>query len=102
MFKLNTLIWVGGPGTMNPFQHGEVFVTDDGTETNLDLGHYRRFTHAQLGEKNNYTLGSVYLFGYNEGEAEVVRTDIARLSRTLPTRSSMVPQVLQSRGCGHS
>ena len=43
------------PGTMNPFQHGEVFVTDDGTETDLDLGHYERFTNAKLGKDNNYT-----------------------------------------------
>ncbi len=48
------------PGTMNPFQHGEVFVTDDGAETDLDLGHYERFTHARLGKKNNFTSGSVY------------------------------------------
>ncbi|MFZ2447016.1 MAG: CTP synthase [Syntrophobacteraceae bacterium] len=48
------------PGTMNPFQHGEVFVTDDGAETDLDLGHYERFTHARLGKKNNYTSGSIY------------------------------------------
>jgi CTP synthase len=48
------------PGTMNPFQHGEVYVTDDGAETDLDLGHYERYTHAQLGQKNNFTSGSVY------------------------------------------
>ncbi len=48
------------PGTMNPFQHGEVFVTDDGAETDLDLGHYERFTHARMGKKNNYTSGSIY------------------------------------------
>ncbi len=48
------------PGTMNPFQHGEVFVTDDGAETDLDLGHYERFTHARLGKKNNFTSGSIY------------------------------------------
>ena len=48
------------PGTMNPFQHGEVFVTDDGTETDLDLGHYERFTHAQMGKDNNYTTGKIY------------------------------------------
>lgn len=48
------------PGTMNPFQHGEVFVTDDGAETDLDLGHYERFTHASLGKKNNYTSGGIY------------------------------------------
>ncbi|OEU52125.1 MAG: CTP synthase [Desulfobacterales bacterium S3730MH5] len=48
------------PGTMNPFQHGEVFVTDDGAETDLDLGHYERFTHAKLGCNNNFTTGKIY------------------------------------------
>ncbi len=48
------------PGTMNPFQHGEVFVTDDGAETDLDLGHYERFTHAKLGRDNNFTTGKIY------------------------------------------
>ena len=48
------------PGTMNPFQHGEVFVTDDGTETDLDLGHYERFTHARLGKDSNFTTGKIY------------------------------------------
>ncbi|MEN8244491.1 MAG: CTP synthase [Thermodesulfobacteriota bacterium] len=48
------------PGTMNPFQHGEVFVTDDGSETDLDLGHYERFTHAKLGCDNNFTTGKIY------------------------------------------
>jgi CTP synthase len=49
------------PGTMSPFQHGEVFVTDDGAETDLDLGHYERFTHAHLSQANNWTTGRVYL-----------------------------------------
>ena len=48
------------PGTMNPFQHGEVYVTDDGAETDLDLGHYERFTHAKLSRLNNLTSGQVY------------------------------------------
>ncbi len=48
------------PGTMNPFQHGEVFVTDDGAETDLDLGHYERFTHAKLGRNSNFTTGKIY------------------------------------------
>ena len=48
------------PGTMSPFQHGEVFVTDDGAETDLDLGHYERFTHARLGRDNNWTAGRIY------------------------------------------
>lgn len=48
------------PGTMNPLQHGEVFVTDEGNETDLDLGHYERFTFARMGAKNNYTTGQIY------------------------------------------
>ena len=48
------------PGTMSPFQHGEVFVTDDGAETDLDLGHYERFTHAPLSRDNNHTTGRIY------------------------------------------
>ncbi len=48
------------PGTMSPFQHGEVYVTDDGAETDLDLGHYERFTTAKMTRKNNYTTGRIY------------------------------------------
>ena len=48
------------PGTMSPFQHGEVFVTDDGAETDLDLGHYERFTHSKLAQANNLTSGRIY------------------------------------------
>ncbi len=48
------------PGTMSPFQHGEVFVTDDGAETDLDLGHYERFTNAQMSQRNNATSGRIY------------------------------------------
>jgi CTP synthase len=48
------------PGTMNPFQHGEVFVTDDGAETDLDMGHYERYTNAVMAQKNNYTTGRIY------------------------------------------
>src|ERR1039458_8718076 len=48
------------PGTMSPFQHGEVFVTDDGAETDLDLGHYERFTHCKLTRDNNWTTGRIY------------------------------------------
>ncbi len=49
------------PGTMSPFQHGEVFVTDDGAETDLDLGHYERYSHAHLTKANNWTSGRIYL-----------------------------------------
>src|SRR5262249_45051223 len=48
------------PGTMSPYQHGEVYVTDDGAETDLDLGHYERYTHAELTRKNNLTTGRIY------------------------------------------
>jgi CTP synthase len=48
------------PGTMSPYQHGEVFVTDDGAETDLDLGHYERFTHTRTSKKHNYTTGRIY------------------------------------------
>ncbi|MEG2642137.1 MAG: CTP synthase, partial [Eubacterium sp.] len=48
------------PGTMSPYQHGEVFVTDDGAETDLDLGHYERFTDESLGKYSNVTTGKVY------------------------------------------
>jgi CTP synthase len=48
------------PGTMSPFQHGEVFVTEDGAETDLDLGHYERFTSAKMAKRNNFTTGQIY------------------------------------------
>jgi CTP synthase len=59
MTKMDPYINVD-PGTMSPFQHGEVFVTDDGAETDLDLGHYQRFTRAQLSKRNSFTTGQVY------------------------------------------
>ncbi len=59
MLKLDPYINVD-PGTMSPFQHGEVFVTDDGTETDLDLGHYERFISARMAKRNNFTTGQIY------------------------------------------
>ncbi|MFI5395355.1 MAG: CTP synthase [Candidatus Binatia bacterium] len=59
IFKMDPYINVD-PGTMSPFQHGEVFVTDDGTETDLDLGHYERFLSSRMSQKNNFTTGQVY------------------------------------------
>ena len=59
MLKLDPYINVD-PGTMNPFQHGEVFVTEDGAETDLDLGHYERFISAKMGKLNNFTTGQIY------------------------------------------
>jgi len=59
MMKLDPYINLD-PGTMSPFQHGEVFVTEDGAETDLDLGHYERFTQAKMTKQNNFTTGKVY------------------------------------------
>jgi len=59
MLKLDPYINVD-PGTMSPFQHGEVFVTEDGAETDLDLGHYERFASAKMGKRNNFTTGQIY------------------------------------------
>jgi len=59
MLKLDPYLNVD-PGTMNPFQHGEVYVTDDGSETDLDLGHYHRFTHSPLSRASNTTSGQIY------------------------------------------
>src|SRR3954462_10650231 len=59
MIKMDPYINVD-PGTMNPFQHGEVFVLEDGSECDLDLGHYERFVNCTLTRKNNFTTGKVY------------------------------------------
>jgi len=59
MVKLDPYLNVD-PGTMSPFQHGEVFVTEDGAETDLDLGHYERFLHAKMSKRNNFTTGQIY------------------------------------------
>ena len=59
ILKLDPYINVD-PGTMSPFQHGEVFVTDDGAETDLDLGHYERFADVKMGRRNNFTTGQIY------------------------------------------
>ncbi len=59
LIKLDPYINVD-PGTMSPFQHGEVFVTDDGAETDLDLGHYERFVRTRMGKSNNFTTGQIY------------------------------------------
>jgi CTP synthase len=59
MVKLDPYINVD-PGTMSPFQHGEVYVTTDGTEADLDLGHYERFVHTVTGRNSNFTTGRIY------------------------------------------
>ncbi|MCB1195848.1 CTP synthase [bacterium] len=71
------------PGTMSPFQHGEVFVTDDGAETDLDLGHYERFTSAVLSQKNNVTTGQIY--------ETVIKNE--RLGRYLGKTVQVIPHI---------
>ena len=65
MQKLDPYINVD-PGTMSPYQHGEVYVLDDGSETDLDLGHYERFTNSPLDRHSNYTTGQIYLAVINK------------------------------------
>ena len=71
------------PGTMNPFQHGEVYVLDDGTETDLDLGHYERFTNSELSRTSNVTSGRIY--------SEVIRKE--RDGRYLGQTVQVIPHV---------
>ena len=71
------------PGTMNPFQHGEVYVTADGAETDLDLGHYERFTHSRINRHSNYTTGQIY--------SEVIRKE--RRGDYLGATVQVVPHV---------
>ena len=80
------------PGTMNPIQHGEVFVTDDGAETDLDLGHYERFIDEKLNKQSNVTTGKVKYTGafLTKNAAEISVDILYRLSHTLPTRSRAV------------
>jgi CTP synthase (UTP-ammonia lyase) len=76
------------PGTMNPFQHGEVFVTDDGAETDLDLGHYERFTHAKLGHDNNLRPGKFIIPSFRRSAVGIISVEPSRLFRTSPMKLS--------------
>ena len=76
------------PGTMSPFQHGEVFVTEDGAETDLDLGHYERFTDANTSRGSNVTAGAVYNASSARSAGATTWAARSRSSRTSPTRSS--------------
>ena len=77
------------PGTMNPFQHGEVFVTDDGAETDLDIGHYERFLDIELSQAANVTTGQIYSQVIAQASAAASTSATrCRSSRTSPTRSS--------------
>lgn len=73
------------PGTMSPYQHGEVFVTDDGAETDLDLGHYERFIDINLNKFSNVTTGKIYSTVLKKNDAETTLAELYRLSRTSQT-----------------
>ena len=75
------------PGTMNPFQHGEVYVTDDGAETDLDLGHYERFLDTSTSRQNNSTTGQIYYEVIRKNAAAIILAPPCRSFRTSPTRS---------------
>ena len=88
------------PGTMSPFQHGEVYVTDDGAETDLDLGHYERFTHARLTKNSNFTTGKIYQSvirkerrgDYLGRTVQVIPPHHGTRSRRPSTRASATPE----------
>jgi CTP synthase (EC 6.3.4.2) len=76
------------PGTMNPFQHGEVYVTDDGAETDLDLGHYERYLGTHLSQRNNYTSGRIYNTVITKERRGDYLGGTVQVIRTSPTRSN--------------
>src|SRR5687768_18065525 len=71
------------PGTMSPYQHGEVFVTDDGAETDLDLGHYERFTNQTTTRQNNWTTGKIYLSVRSEEHTSELQSRLHLVCRLL-------------------
>ncbi len=87
MLKLDPYINVD-PGTMSPFQHGEVFVTQDGAETDLDLGHYERFVRYTATRNSNFTTGRIYETVMRRNVAVIISVGLCRSSRTSPTRSN--------------
>ncbi len=86
------------PGTMNPFQHGEVYVTDDGAETDLDLGHYERFLGEAMSQKNNYTSGSIY----NTVISKERRGDyLGGTVQVIPHITDEIKRVIREAGSGY-
>jgi CTP synthase len=83
------------PGTLSPFQHGEVFVTDDGAETDLDLGHYERFTHIRTAQSNNYTTGKIY---YNVISKERKGDYLGDTVQVIPHITDEIKQAVKSVG----
>ena len=84
------------PGTMSPYQHGEVFVTDDGAETDLDLGHYERFIDENLSVNSNVTTGKIYWTVLNKERPATISAAPFRLFPTSPTRSRTVSTALRT------
>jgi CTP synthase len=86
------------PGTMSPFQHGEVFVTDDGAETDLDLGHYERFTSTSMKKSNNLTTGQVYfsvIMKERKGEY------LGKTVQVIPHITNEIKEYIDSTACGY-
>ena len=86
IMKLDPYINVD-PGTMSPIQHGEVFVTEDGAETDLDLGHYERFIRTKMSRRNNFTTGRIYSDVLRKDAAVTISAQPYRLFRTSLTLS---------------
>ncbi len=97
LLKLDPYINVD-PGTMNPLQHGEVFVTDDGTETDLDLGHYERYTSATMSEKNNCTTGKIY---YSVITKERRGDYLGGTVQVIPHITDEIKRVIYNAGTGY-
>ena len=96
ILKLDPYINVD-PGTMNPFQHGEVYVTDDGAETDLDLGHYERFTQAKMRRANNVTAGKIY---HNVIQKERKGEYLGATVQVIPHITDEIKQHIQNVGDG--
>jgi CTP synthase len=87
------------PGTLSPFQHGEVFVSDDGAEADLDLGHYERFTHIRTSQKNNFTTGKIY---YNVISKERRGDYLGDTVQVVPHITDEIKQAIKSVGDGNN
>jgi len=96
MQKLDPYINVD-PGTMSPYQHGEVYVLDDGSETDLDLGHYERFTNSPLTRDSNYTTGQIYLSVINKERAGEF---LGKTVQVIPHITNEIKSVIQRLGEG--
>ena len=98
MQKLDPYINVD-PGTMSPYQHGEVYVLDDGSETDLDLGHYERFTHGPLSRDSNYTTGQIYLSVINKERA--CGRVLGKTVQVIPHITNEIKSVIAKLGESH-